>query len=311
MNAHPRGQRGNAATIVLLVLFLGVGLIGPIFLHLTQKRHNALASVEQRYPAGEKHPSGEIFAGTLAEIVRHELEGSTGWRPNDFFLWGPGLWADNNSNRQLGIAQAARRTATVFKDHLTKISSNEYDPNLVRAEAALHNEMEKFWFPSAESKLQEGVDALEAYIAGLKSNPPRSRGINARNVELIRLFQAWGDMLGDAHANLYKEYEADGDRVAMTRNDDYFYHAQGFAHVIAHMTRAVKREYAVDLENRPSVGALFDEVASALQQAALLKPLIVFDGSLDGLRANHRRNLDAFIVEARQKIYSIREELEK
>jgi len=311
MTRSASGQRGNATVIVLLVLFLGIGVFGPFALHLAQNRHNVVAPVAKRYPPDRKVVSGEVFAGTLAELLRHELEGGTGWRPNDFLLWGPGLWADNNANRQLGIVQAARRTATIFKDHLTKISSNEYDPNLVRAEASLHNEMTKFWFPSAESKLQEGIDAFEEYIAGLKTNPPRSRGINARNIELIRLFQTWGDMLGDAHANLYKEREADGDRVSMTRNDDYFYHAQGFTHVMFHMTQAVKREYAVDLENRPSVASLFDEVASALQQAAVLKPLIVFDGGLDGLRANHRRNLDAFVVEARQKMYSIREELEK
>jgi hypothetical protein len=52
-------------------------------------------------------------------------------------------------------------------------------------------------------------------------------------------------------------------------------------------------------------------VAEALGRGALLKPVVVFDGSPDGLLANHRRNLDGFITEARQKMYSIREELEK
>ena len=56
---------------------------------------------------------------------------------------------------------------------------------------------------------------------------------------------------------------------------------------------------------------LLDEVAVALGEAAVLKPLIVFNGRSDGIVANHRRNLDAYITEARQKIYSIREELEK
>ena len=42
-----------------------------------------------------------------------------------------------------------------------------------------------------------------------------------------------------------------------------------------------------------------------------MKPLIVLDGSDAGLTANHRRNLDVYIAEARQKIYSIREELDK
>jgi len=37
----------------------------------------------------------------------------------------------------------------------------------------------------------------------------------------------------------------------------------------------------------------------------------VLDGSPDGIFANHRRNLDTYISEARQKLYSIREELER
>jgi hypothetical protein len=37
----------------------------------------------------------------------------------------------------------------------------------------------------------------------------------------------------------------------------------------------------------------------------------VLDGSADGLFANHRRNLDAYVVDARQLMYSVREELEK
>jgi hypothetical protein len=42
-----------------------------------------------------------------------------------------------------------------------------------------------------------------------------------------------------------------------------------------------------------------------------MKPLIVLDGSETGIFANHRHNLDAYISEARQKMYSIREELER
>jgi hypothetical protein len=78
-----------------------------------------------------------------------------------------------------------------------------------------------------------------------------------------------------------------------------------------HMTLAVRREYDVDIKDRPTVVTLFDEVAYALGEAAVLKPIMVLNGSPSGLFANHRRNLDVFIVEARQKMCSIREELEK
>jgi len=74
---------------------------------------------------------------------------------------------------------------------------------------------------------------------------------------------------------------------------------------------AVGREYQHEFETKPVIRTLFDEVAEALGKAAVLKPLIVLNGRPDGLFANHRRNLDAYIAEARQKMYSIREELEK
>ena len=307
-----KDQSGRAAWVVVAVIILITLPVTPLVLHFAQKRHNHLPfDIDRQYPQGQPFASGEIYASTAAAIISHELDSSTGWRPNDFFLWGPSVMADNNANRQLGIIQALRESVRVFKDHLTKVSSNEYDPNLVIADTAFRNDAGKFWFPSAESKFHEGARALQKYVDGLKTNPPRSKPINRRNVELIRLFQTWGDLLGDAHANLYKQQESDGSSVAMWRTDDYFYHAQGFAHVMYHLMRAVKREYEIDLVNRPSVATLFDEVIDVLDRAAHLKPVIVLDGGSSGLFANHRRNLDVYIAEARQKLYSIREELEK
>jgi hypothetical protein len=307
-------QQGQGRVIAV---FLGLVLVAlattPILLHFTQKRHNQLhvAFLAPRPQESPPPASGEVFAGTVAAIIEHELSGGSGWRPNDFFLWGPGLMADNNANRQLGIIQALRESVRVFKDHLTKVSATEYDPNLVAAETAFRNDAKRFWFPSAESKFREAVDGLRLYIDGLRAEPPRSKPINRRNVELIRLFQVWTDLLGDAHANLFKTKEADGSPVPVWRTDDYYYHAQGFAHVMYYLIQALKREYEVDLINRPSVIEVFDEVTDALGKAARLKPFIVLDGNADGLFANHRRNLDGYIVDARQKMYSIREELEK
>ena len=74
-------------------------------------------------------------------------------------------------------------------------------------------------------------------------------------------------------------------------------------------TLALLREYHDDLAGRPTLQKLLQDVADSLGTAATAKPLIVLDGSPDGIFANHRRNLDAYIVDARQKLYSIREEL--
>jgi hypothetical protein len=307
-----RTRRGGVLPAVLLGTVILLVLAGPLVLHFAQKRHDVLPfDIDTEFPADLTVVPGEVFASTLSAVVRHELDSPTGWRPNDFVLWGPRVMADNNANRQLGIIMGARETARVLRDHLTKISSTEFDPNLTEASVALQNDPMKFWFPSAESRFREGTAALDRYVTGLRATPPTSKPIQDRNVEVIRLIQAWTDLLGDAHGSLYKDTEPDGSSVRPWRTDDYFYHAQGVAHVIHHLTKAVRREYAQVLRGRTAVDTLLADVADALRRAAVLKPLVVLNGRTDGIFANHRRNLDGYIVEARQKLYSIREELEK
>jgi hypothetical protein len=294
------------AIVVAALVLINLGL------HLGQKRHDRLDySVSQAFPPDKPFVPGEIYATTLAAIMENELNGVFGWRPNDFPLWGMHVMADNNANRQLGIIMAVRETTRVFKDHLTKVSSNEYDPNLVIADTDFRNDAQKWILPSAESKYRDGVRHLHLYVAGLHASPETSRELNQRNVELIRLIQTWGDLLGDAHANLYRTRKDDGSAVHSWDVDDYFYHAQGYAHVMYYMMQAVKREYHQSLTTKPVLAQLFDETIDALGKAATLKPLIVLDGSPEGIFANHRRDLDTYISEARQKLYSIREELER
>jgi len=288
-----------------------VWVLAIVALHLGQKRHNQLPlDLAQKFPVGEPAPPGAVLATTLAAIMDHELRDGFGWRPNDFFLWGPTLWADNNSNRQLGIIQALRETVRIMKDNLTKVSSDAFDPNLVQADLMFRNDERKLWFPSAESRYREGVRYLNEYVRGLGPALGTSKPITQRHMELLRLFMTWGDLLGDAHAELYRD-ELGGHPLRPWETDDLFYHAQGYAHVIGHCMEALEREYAQSLTERKVLATLFDEVARSLLTAATLKPIVILDGSPAGILANHRRNLDASITEARQKMYTIREELEK
>lgn len=303
--------RGQAVVVLVLVVLVLAFVVGPLVLHFTQQRHDVIPNPPAARTTDERRIPGEIYAGTVIAVMEHELTGWTGWRPNDFILWGPGLWADNNSNRQLGIIRGVRESMRVFKDHLTKVSATEFDESLVKADTAFRNNEEQFMLPSAESKFREGIKWLDTYIGGLKSNPQRSKPLNERNVELIRLYQTWTDILGDEHAKLIKETESDGSSVPIWRTDDYFYRAQGVAHAFYYLHEAIRAEYAAALKEKVAILELQREVSDALRQAADLKPLMVLNGGPAGLFANHRRNLHTFMVDARQKMYSIKEELEK
>jgi hypothetical protein len=286
-------------------------LLSNAALWITQGIHNQLPlDLDTQYSSGQPPQPGEIFASTLSVLMEHELSSRSGWRPNDFLLWGPRVLADNNANRQLGILQAVRESVRVFKDHLTKVSSDQYDPDLVEADTLFRNDPTKLWFPSAESRFTRGIERLHSYIAGLHDGSQRSRPITIRHAELIRLFQVWTDLLGDAHASLYKEQEADGSSV-WWQSDDYFYHAQGYAHVMNALMQALQHEYRQVFDERPVMRELSQGARMALEQAALMNPFVILNGSPSGLFANHRRNLDTYIIEARQKMYSLRDELEK
>ena len=290
----------------LLALAIVALVVTPFVLHFGQQRHDRV-TIEFESPAeGRPAPaSGEHFAIAMAALIQNELSGFTGWRPNDLPPWGPGLAADNNANRQLGILQALRASVRVFKDDLTKVSSDVFDPNLVAAENNLRNDPTKWAFPSAESRYREAVANLRAYAAGLKTAPPTSRPLNARNTELVKLIESWNDLLGDAHAELFRS------NLSWFAIDDIFYHVQGTCHVIAHLIPAVAIEYRREVESRPALGRLLDEARQPLEKCATMKPLIVLNGSDTSVLANHRRNLSAYVNEARQKLYSLRDEVEK
>jgi hypothetical protein len=303
------------SSLLIGIFIIGLWLGGGVLLWFGQGRHNQQGLELQIQASGTQADQaaaqpGELFASALIGLMTHELHGGFGWRPNDFVLWGPTLWADDNANRQLGILQVVRESTRVFKDHLTKVSSNEYDPDLLEADTLFRNDATKFWFPSAESRYTKAITHLQGYTQGLQKGTKSARPITIRNVELIRLFQAWTDMLGDAHANLYRDIEADGTST-WWKSDDYFYHAQGYTQAMYILMRALTFEYQRILDERSVMRDLFQEATAALGKAARMNPLLILSGRSSGLFANHRRNLDAYITEARQKVYSIREELEK
>ena len=291
---------GLAGLVVALLLAL------PLLLHFSQKGHDDLViELPVAESGGGPAAPGAAFGTAASAVIANELEGGTGWRSNDLFFWGPWLMADNNASRQLGILQAMRETVRVFKDHLTKVSSDDYDANLVAADNLLRNDPEKWAFPSAESRYEEAVAKLNAYVAGLSTEPPVSRPINARNSELMRLVQSWSDLLGAVHAELLT------DKIAWFGIDDAFYHATGVCHAIAHMIPAVAVEYGREFSQRPILAELLAETEAPLALCGSMKPVIVLNGGDTSLLANQRRNLDAYVTEARQKLYSIREEIDK
>jgi hypothetical protein len=289
----------------LLLVWLAV----VVALHLGQRRHDQLPlDLARLFPVGEPIPHGAVLATTLATLVDHELRDGFGWRPNDLVIWGPTLWADNNANRQLGIIQAVRVTLAIMKDDLTKAASDAVDSKLEHADAAFQTEARRLWSPSAESSYREGVQALADYVRGLGPALGTSKPITQQHDGLPHLLAAWVSLLEKAHVDLYRD-DLREQPLRPWETDDLFYRAQGYAHVLGHCTRALEREYAQRLAGQPELAALFERAATSLLDAATLKPLVILDGGPESVIANHLRNLDAALGDARQTLEAIRDKL--
>ena len=80
--------------------------------------------------------------------------------------------------------------------------------------------------------------------------------------------------------------------------DDYFFYAKGVAGALATILEAVHHDFAPTLQSRHGIELLHHAILSC-RQAAELNPLLITDGDLDGILANHRANIAAPISHAR------------
>ncbi len=249
---------------------------------------------------------GEIFTRALIKIMDDQVNQTwIGWRPNTILFGKLGL-TDNVNNIQLGVLEVARRTVVVLNEFLTRFATTEaYDPRVNEAMNFFMVSPDKYWFPSASGKYREAMQDLEIYIERLQKG--RSR-FYTRVDYLIALFSNYKDLLGSSFHNLIKDTEADGQSIAWTMTDDYFYYGQGMAQGMAAMLEAASKEFHQELQKKNS-HKLLEDAIHALHMASQLSPWVVTNGAKDGILANHRANMGTYIGEAEHVISTLQMQL--
>jgi hypothetical protein len=245
---------------------------------------------------------GEAFTRGLIKIMDDQVNQTWfGWRPNSILFGKLGL-TDNVNNVQLGVLEVARRTIVVMNENMTRFATTEaYNPQINEAMNFFMVSADKYWFPSASGKYREAMRDLEIYIESLHKG--RSR-FYSRVDNLIALLANYKDILGSSFHNLIKDNEADGKEVSWWVSDDYFYFSKGLALGMADMLEAVNKDFDAELQKKNS-HKLLEDAIHALHQAAHLSPWMVFNGSKDGLIANHRANMGTYIGEAEHVISTL------
>ena len=237
-------------------------------------------------------PRGVALIEAIIQPMDYELNKRTwGWRVNDLIRIG-----DNVKNFQLGVLEISRRSAIILSERVSRTGeSARFDPQLENAMNWFMIKPDRYWFPSAESKYQDALNALAEYKERLAKK--RAKFFN-RADNLIPLLMAYEDLLGSCEENLVKTKEEDGTPVSFFRADDYLYYTKGVTSALLTILQGIEHDFADVISSRQALGDIHHAIESC-HHAVEIDPLLIMNSDSSSIFANHRANQAAPLSHAR------------
>jgi len=236
---------------------------------------------------------GVNFVEVNRELTWIELDSFTGWTPNDYFPLTAFL--DNKQNFQLGVIETIRFSVRVLRDNLSRQrTTDQIDEDVKKAFEFYSNDPNKWIFPSYESRLNEASQALESYAERLQSGKAR---FYPRSDNLIQLLDQYASLLGATTTSLTDE------SLGWLETDDRFFYSKGIAYAMYVEMQAVQKDFHEVLKKNDG-----EELTAAIIRElrdTWFEPTVVFNGSKDGVYANHLKNLSSDLLGIRQKLNSL------
>lgn len=253
---------------------------------------------------------GSETVAALSYLVRRETV-QNNWTPNDPFLL-PGGWLDNTPNFQAGIMGALSRFSFELRDQLgRRRGSSSVDQNLEKAASNLSIEPERWIinFPASmlptqpsDQYYREALGQLDAYNAQLATG---QSVFDRRSDNLLATLDRIALDLGASSASLdtYISQNAGG-FLPDFGADDLFYQVKGQVYAYTILLKAIRKDFSDVIENR-EIAALYDDLLRSMSSAAALDPLIVTNGAVDGVVANHLSMQGFYLLRARTQLKEV------
>lgn len=254
------------------------------------------------------YQGGSHAVNTAAALINREVNQNR-WTANDpFFL--PGAALDNMPNFQSGIIYALSRFSIELSDQIGRTrGSSQVDPDLDNAAGLLKFRGDKWVFDPSVSLLP-GVTSEQQYRDAIRSLDKYNQRLITGNAvferradNLQETLNRFANDLGSASALLDDKVDAPSifDRTA----DDVFYATKGRLYAYS----LILRDLGTDFEqiiNERQVAPAWAEMVGSLQAAAALDPLVVINGSADGIIfPNHLAGLGFYLLRARTQMREI------
>lgn len=316
---------------------LGVYLVGAGVVGWYWSQEPALFPVQQNAQAAAERAQRKLVTGyttveTLKQVAQTLLDKPGGYLSND--LAPPGIWLDNMPSWEYGVlVQVRDLTRALRKDFARSQSQSTEDANLSRAEPRFNFDNKSWALPASEAEYQEGIRALDRYLARL-SDPSQpgaqfyTRADNLNNwlgdvaTRLGSLSQRLSASVGRVRLNTDVKAQ-DGQEGVVPKVseeivetpwlqiDNVFYEARGQAWALSHILRAIEVDFADVLAKKNatiSVRQIIRELEAA--QEPLWSPMVL-NGSGYGVLANHSLVMANYISRANAAVIDLRQLLEQ
>lgn len=312
-------SRNRVIGISLAVILLFFFLIGWYW-----SREPDFISLEPQ----EKPITGVATTTMLIKAVDALLDKPGGYLSND--IAPPSVFMDNMPNWEFGVLQQVRDLSKAMRNDYSRSQTQSLaDPDLEKAEPLFNNDSDKWMFPSAEGRYEEGREALKLYLKKLTDESKQDAQFYARadnlnewlglvEKRLGSLSQRLSasrpqirvntDLAGDSNASQSTQTQTEiRAKTSWWKIDDNFYEARGTAWALIHFLRAAEvdfRQVLLDKNALVSLQQIIRELEAT--QQPIYSPMIL-NGSGMGIFANHSLVMSSYITRANAAIADLRQ----
>ena len=256
----------------------------------------------------------EIEAGqsqtvaTVVGLLNREVDEYRWTSMDPFFL--PGAALDNMPNYQQGMISAISRFAIEMSDQIGRVrGASQVDTDLDKAAGLLKYKPDVWVYDISESLLPTRSSA-DQYRLGAKALASYNERLAAgqavferRSDNLLATLDRFTADLGSASAVIDNSVN---DLFTFSTNaDDVFYRTKGRLYAYYMLLEGLKVDYAQVIEER-SLGNAWDLMLNSLREAAGMDPLVVINGSPDGvILPSHLTAQGFYLLRARTQLREI------
>jgi len=260
-------------------------------------------------PADMVPKGGSLAVAVAAGLVAQEVN-DAGWVANDPFFF-PAAALDNMPNYQVGMIQALFRFAIELTDQMGRTrGSSQADPDLDAAAGELKFPPDVWvWDPkisflptaASEDHYRRAVTLLIRYNRRLGEG---NATFDRRADNLLGTLDRFAADLGSASAEIDHHVLQESSGLIDFTSDDLFYNVKGRLYAYTMILGALATDFARTIQER-QLDAAWQHMLDSFRQAVALDPLVVANGTPDGVVPSHLVAQGFYLLRARTQLREI------